>query len=133
MTTYLPLVARQLLPSMDNVNTFSLSLMQSTSNYAARRFGVRAAMPGFIAKKLCPKLVIVKTNFAKYRAVSKEVQEIVAQYDPGFSPMGLDESYLDLTDYVREKYEERASSQSEGASHDGGQSAQEPGTRVLCA
>lgn len=31
-------------------------------------------MPGFIAKKLCPDLVIVPTNFDKYRAVSKEVR-----------------------------------------------------------
>ena len=39
--------------------------MLSTSNYAARKFGVRAAMPGFIAKKLCPNLVIVPSNMEK--------------------------------------------------------------------
>ena len=61
---------------------------------------MRAAMPGFIARKLCPDLVIVKTNFAKYRHVCEEVREILAEYDPEFCPMGLDESYLDLTDYV---------------------------------
>lgn len=47
---------------------------QSTSNYHARKYGVRAAMPGFIAKKLCPNLVIVPTNFDKYRAVSNKVR-----------------------------------------------------------
>lgn len=47
---------------------------QSTSNYHARKYGVRAAMPGFIAKKLCPNLVIVPTNFDKYQAVSNEVR-----------------------------------------------------------
>ena len=41
--------------------------MLSTANYAARKFGVRSAMPGFIAKKLCPELIIVKCNFQKYR------------------------------------------------------------------
>ena len=46
---------------------------QSTSNYDARKFGVRAAMPGFIGKKLCPDLIIVPTNFDKYTAVSKQV------------------------------------------------------------
>lgn len=51
-----------------------LLLQKSTSNYHARRFGVRAAMPGFIAKKLCPGLIIVPTNFDKYRAVSEEVR-----------------------------------------------------------
>ena len=81
-------------------SSFSLKTYQSTSNYVARRYGVRAAMPGFIARKLCPDLVIVKTNFAKYRHVCGEVREILAEYDPEFCPMGLDESYLDLTDYV---------------------------------
>lgn len=75
--------------------------MLSTSNYAARKFGVRAAMPGFIGKKLCPELIIVPPNFDKYKAVSKEVQEIFSHYDPGFSPMSLDEAYLDITDYLQ--------------------------------
>ena len=44
----------------------SLRDSQSTSNYAARQFGVRAAMPGFIALKLCPNLVIVPGNYGKY-------------------------------------------------------------------
>ncbi|XP_013383132.1 DNA polymerase kappa [Lingula anatina] len=77
--------------------------MLSTSNYLARRFGVRAAMPGFIAKKLCPDLVIVPTNFDKYRAVSKEVRDIMSEYDPNFCPMSLDEAYLDFTDHLEKR------------------------------
>uniref|UniRef100_A0A3Q3X702 DNA polymerase kappa n=1 Tax=Mola mola TaxID=94237 RepID=A0A3Q3X702_MOLML len=77
--------------------------MLSTSNYHARKFGVRAAMPGFIAKKLCPSLVIVPTNFDKYRAVSQEIREIFADYDPHFMPMSLDEAYLDLTDHLEQR------------------------------
>lgn len=42
--------------------------MISTANYVARRFGVRAAMPGFIALKLCPDLVFVGSDFALVRA-----------------------------------------------------------------
>lgn len=70
-------------------------------------------MPGFIAKKLCPKLVIVRPHFDKYSAVATKVREILADYDPLFSPIGLDEAYLDLTDYIaellrtREKEEEK--------------------------
>uniref|UniRef100_A0A8C5QBV9 UmuC domain-containing protein n=1 Tax=Leptobrachium leishanense TaxID=445787 RepID=A0A8C5QBV9_9ANUR len=77
--------------------------MLSTSNYLARRFGVRAAMPGFIAKKLCPDLTIVPLNFDKYRAVSTEVREILADYDPNFLPLSLDEAYLDITDHLKER------------------------------
>ncbi|XP_031164559.1 DNA polymerase kappa [Sander lucioperca] len=77
--------------------------MLSTSNYHARKYGVRAAMPGFIAKKLCPNLVIVPTNFAKYRAVSGEVREIFAEYDPHFQSVSLDEAYLDFTDHLEQR------------------------------
>ncbi|KAM3611762.1 uncharacterized protein V6R79_023786 [Siganus canaliculatus] len=77
--------------------------MLSTSNYHARKFGVRAAMPGFIAKKLCPNLVIVPTNFDKYRAVSDEIREIFADYDPHFQPLSLDEAYLDFTDHLEQR------------------------------
>lgn len=77
--------------------------MLSTSNYHARKFGVRAAMPGFIAKKLCPDLVIVPTNFDKYKAVSEEIREIFAEYDPHFQPMSLDEAYLDFTDHLEQR------------------------------
>uniref|UniRef100_A0A8C7VQ12 DNA polymerase kappa n=1 Tax=Oncorhynchus mykiss TaxID=8022 RepID=A0A8C7VQ12_ONCMY len=77
--------------------------MLTTSNYHARKFGVRAAMPGFIAKKLCPNLVIVPTNFDKYRAVSAEVQEIFADYDPHFLPMSLDEAYLDISEHLEQR------------------------------
>ncbi|CAL1530956.1 unnamed protein product [Lymnaea stagnalis] len=77
--------------------------MLSTSNYIARRFGVRAAMPGFIGLKLCPNLVLVKPNFDKYTAVSKEIRGIFAQYDPHFSPMSLDEAYLDFTEHLNHR------------------------------
>ncbi|KAM7148981.1 DNA polymerase kappa isoform 2-T2 [Molossus nigricans] len=79
------------------------SSMLTTSNYHARRFGVRAAMPGFIAKRLCPQLIIVPPNFDKYRAVSKEVKEILADYDPNFMAMSLDEAYLNITKHLQER------------------------------
>ncbi|KAJ3039041.1 hypothetical protein HDV00_012667 [Rhizophlyctis rosea] len=65
------------------------------------KFGVRSAMPGYIALKLCPDLILVKPNFQKYTHYSKLVREVFAIYDPNFSPMSLDEAYLDLTDYLQ--------------------------------
>ena len=59
-------------------------------------------MPGFIAKKLCPNLVIVKGNIDKYVTVSKQVGEILSEYDPNFSQAGIDEAYLDMTGYLQE-------------------------------
>ena len=77
------------------------SAMLCTSNYLARRYGVRAGMPGFIAKKLCPNLTIVPTNFDKYTKISHEIREVLAEYDQNFLPMSLDEAYLDITGYLR--------------------------------
>jgi DNA polymerase kappa len=44
--------------------------MISTANYVARQYGVRSAMPGFIAKKLCPELILLPHNFKKYNEIS---------------------------------------------------------------
>uniref|UniRef100_A0A2P2I8C2 DNA polymerase kappa n=2 Tax=Hirondellea gigas TaxID=1518452 RepID=A0A2P2I8C2_9CRUS len=74
--------------------------MLSTSNYAARKFGVRAAMPGFIALKLCPELVLVSPNFDKYKAVSKIMGQVLVRYDAHYVMMSLDEAYLDITEHM---------------------------------
>ncbi|KHJ92899.1 ImpB/MucB/SamB family protein [Oesophagostomum dentatum] len=79
--------------------------MLSTSNYIARRFGVRAAMPGFIGKKLCPQLEIVHGNYKKYKHESEVIEAIFAEYDEDFSMGSLDEAYLELTAYVTARTE----------------------------
>ena len=48
--------------------------MISTANYAARKYGVRSAMPGFIALKLCPHLHFVRPDFSKYTLKAEEVR-----------------------------------------------------------
>jgi len=70
--------------------------MLSTSNYMARRWGVRAAMPGFIGKKLCPQLIIVPLSFGKYTKASKEVEEVLMEYDKETLSMSMDEAYFDV-------------------------------------
>ncbi|KAI8379039.1 hypothetical protein BD560DRAFT_389366 [Blakeslea trispora] len=75
--------------------------MLCTSNYLARQYGVRSAMPGFIALKLCPELQIVPLHFPKYRIASAKVRDVFRKYDPHFLPMSLDEAYLNLTEYLK--------------------------------
>ncbi|CAI5444792.1 unnamed protein product [Caenorhabditis angaria] len=88
-------------PNLRNVPmAVGSSSMLSTSNYIARRFGVRAAMPGFIARKLCPNLKIVPVNYEKYSKISHKIADIFAEYDCEMSMMSLDEVYIDLTDYL---------------------------------
>jgi DNA polymerase kappa len=76
--------------------------MITTANYVARKFGVRSAMPGFVAMKLCPELLLVPCNYRKYKAVSDTMKEIVSEYDPHFASMGLDEVNMDVTDFLQE-------------------------------
>jgi DNA polymerase kappa len=45
--------------------------MIQTTNYVARKFGVRSAMPGFLGKKMCPSLVFIRSNKAKYAKISE--------------------------------------------------------------
>ncbi|KHN30436.1 DNA polymerase kappa [Glycine soja] len=77
--------------------------MISTANYEARKFGVRAAMPGFIARKLCPELIFVPTDFNKYNYYSDLTRKVFRRYDPNFIAGSLDEAYLDITEVCRER------------------------------
>jgi DNA polymerase kappa len=71
----------------------------TTCNYQARKFGCRSGMAGFVAKKLCPELVMLKLNFDKYTAKAQEVREIIVDYDPRFESASIDEAYLNITEY----------------------------------
>lgn len=73
----------------------------TTCNYAARKFGVRSAMPVFMARKLCPQLVVVPVRFELYRAASRTVREIFARYTDLIEPLSLDEAYLDVSHLKR--------------------------------
>uniref|UniRef100_A0ACD5WCF4 Uncharacterized protein n=1 Tax=Avena sativa TaxID=4498 RepID=A0ACD5WCF4_AVESA len=71
--------------------------MIATASYEARKFGVRAAMPGFIGCKLCPDLVFVRPNFERYTHYSELARKVFQRYDPNFFATSLDEAYLDIT------------------------------------
>jgi DNA polymerase-4 len=66
-------------------------------SYEARKFGVRSAMPMARAVRLCPALLIVRPDFAKYRAASQRVMAILRECTPLVEPLSLDEAYLDVT------------------------------------
>ena len=69
----------------------------ATASYEARTFGVKSAMPGARARRLCPDLLFVKPRFEVYRAVSAQVREIFARFTDIIQPLSLDEAYLDVT------------------------------------
>jgi DNA polymerase IV len=69
-----------------------------TCNYLAREYGVRSAMATGYAQKLCPNLVLVPVNMAKYKAVSEKIHAVFHEYTDLIQPLSLDEAYLDVTD-----------------------------------
>src|SRR2546422_3502843 len=70
----------------------------AAASYEARAFGVRSAIPMARAVRLCPELVIVRPDFARYKAVSQQVMAILRSCTPLVEPLSLDEAYLDVTE-----------------------------------
>lgn len=78
-----------------------------TSNYQARKFGVRSAMPSWVGDKLVEeisngrqRLVHVPSNFDLYKEKSVQVVQVLKEFDPHLKSYSLDEAYLDLGPYV---------------------------------
>lgn len=67
------------------------------ASYEARRFGIRSAMPAVRAERLCPDAVFVPPDFARYKAVSRQVREIFSRHTDLIEPLSLDEAYLDVS------------------------------------
>jgi DNA polymerase IV len=67
------------------------------ASYEARPFGVRSAMSAVRAERLCPDAVFVPPDFTRYRAVSRQVREILLRHTDLVEPLSLDEAYLDVS------------------------------------
>ncbi len=67
------------------------------ASYEARPFGVRSAMPMARALRLCPQLLVVPPDFAKYAKVSDQIFAIFNAFTPEVEGLSLDEAFLDVT------------------------------------
>ena len=69
----------------------------AAASYEARKYGVKSAMSGAVAIKLCPHLIFVKPNFKRYQQISLKVRAVFFRYTDLVEPLSLDEAYLDVT------------------------------------
>ncbi len=68
-----------------------------SANYAARKYGIRAAMPVARAQRMAPTAVFIPPDHERYSEVSRRVMEIFFQFTPFVEPLSLDEAFLDVT------------------------------------
>lgn len=69
----------------------------AAASYEARKFGVRSAISGVMAKKNCPELIFVAPRFERYKEISTKIHKIFRDYTDLIEPLSLDEAYLDVT------------------------------------
>lgn len=69
----------------------------AAASYEAKKFGVRSAISGVLAKKYCPELIFVKPRFDRYKEISNKIRKIFYEYTDLVEPLSLDEAYLDVT------------------------------------
>ncbi len=69
----------------------------AAASYEARKFGVRSAISGVLAKKYCPELIFVRPRFDRYKEISNKIRAIFLDYTDLVEPLSLDEAYLDVT------------------------------------
>lgn len=69
----------------------------AAASYEARKFGVRSALSGTLAKRYCPEIIFVKPRFDRYKEISSKIHLIFREYTDVIEPLSLDEAYLDVT------------------------------------
>jgi DNA polymerase IV len=66
------------------------------ASYEAKRLGVRTAMGGARALRLCPQAVVVPPRMSAYSAASKAVFEVFRDTTPLVEGLSIDEAFLEV-------------------------------------
>ena len=68
-----------------------------SANYAARKFGIKAAMPVSRAQRMAPSAIFIPPDHERYSQVSRKIMEIFFEFSPHVEPLSLDEAFIDVT------------------------------------
>lgn len=88
----------------------------TTASYEARKYGIHSAMSTAEAKKLCPNLIVLPCDKAKYAAESRYIHSLVEKITDKIEYIAFDEGFLDITEiienypskeYFAQKFKER--------------------------
>lgn len=69
----------------------------ASASYEARRFGIYTPMPTAMARRLCPKLILLPGDFEKYELFSRLMFSYAYDFTPDVEIGSIDEGYFDLT------------------------------------
>ena len=67
------------------------------ASYEAKAYGVRTAMGGHQARRLCPSAVVVPPRMSAYSRASDAVFEVFRDTTPLVEPVSVDEAFLDVS------------------------------------
>lgn len=74
----------------------------STASYEARKYGIRSAMPTYMARKLCPEVIIRGVDFELYQKLSSEFFGYIKRYTNIIEIASIDECYADMTECMKD-------------------------------
>src|SRR5213593_4519059 len=66
------------------------------ASYEARAWGVRAGMPGWRARQLCPRLLFVGGHFQEYQSLADRVIGVLRDFTPLVERISIDEAFVDV-------------------------------------
>jgi DNA polymerase IV len=70
----------------------------ASCTYAARRYGVRSAMPMSRALRLCPGLLVISHHRGNYSEMSDQVMQRLCDLSPLVEQISIDEAFVDISD-----------------------------------
>lgn len=77
----------------------------ATCSYEARAYGVRSAMPAYIARAKCPEGIFLPVRYERYKEISNKIFNIFYELTQYVEPLSIDEAYLDITEVDRSPIE----------------------------